>query len=147
MTQTTLPIPLTESVIAQAPAPRAKEKVRETLSLYALLAPTFGRTEHGVQRKLAHLRDDGAAHGHRIVLLGLGPEALDGPVLRHALGRVDADEPHRLLGPADVDHHGVAVDGTHGDRRPWRGAGGLPAAAGDDEFLQHLLERAAILVK
>ena len=41
MTQTTLPIPLTESVIAQAPAPRAKEKVRETLSLYALLAPTF----------------------------------------------------------------------------------------------------------
>jgi hypothetical protein len=46
----------------------------------------------------------------------LRAEALVRPVGRHRLGRVDADEAHRLVPAVDGDDHGVTVDDAHDGR-------------------------------
>jgi hypothetical protein len=77
----------------------------------------------------AHLRADRQQLAQR--RRGLGTEALDRLVGVHRLGRVDADEAHRLDRPAgDLDLEGVAVDERHDDAAVGRGrvpGSGAPA--------------------
>ena len=94
-----------------------------------------GRSGRGPRRRARGARGARRAAARRCGALASGPKHSTGRSRRHRLGRVDADEPHRLLRPADVDDDRVAVDRTH-DRAPCR-PGGRRAARSSRRARRH----------